>query len=216
MGADERRRQEGFGALRPELSPENSLGNAVHVAGSAMVSAAGFALVGAVGARLAVAMVPRVSREVRWMAPSLTASIAAILGAQQGTLQALADVQPTASFALLRADLDEALANEALLDKERGGNRETTFVMREYKSWTPFWVGERPAADRVEVHAHSNTIDREAVARHMAAAERAAAGASQRVDTAPRPRAIPRPAMTSSAAQTRDGDGRVAPPAPPD
>lgn len=198
MGADERRAQDGFGALSRDvdLRAENSLGNAVHVAGSAIASAAGFALVGAVGARLAVAAVPRVSREVRWMAPSLTASLAAVLGAQQGTLQALADVQPTASFALLRADLDEALANEALADKERGGKREKTFVLREYKAWTPFWARR---TDRVEVIQHSNTVDREAVAQYRAAA--AAAAATQPL------RAIPRPALTGSPAAQRGAAG---------
>ncbi|KAG8466903.1 hypothetical protein KFE25_008282 [Diacronema lutheri] len=198
MGADERRRQEGFDSLSRDVSlrPENSLGNAVHVASGAMFSAAGFALVGAAGARLAIAGFPRASKEMRWMAPSLTGSLAAILGAQQGTLSALADVQPTASFALLRADLDEALENEARSDAARGGNRTSTFVIREYKSWTPFWLGSRPVPpERTEMLVHKNVVDRDAVAQHQAAAAKA-----QRE----LPRAIPRPALTGARAAAPD------------
>jgi hypothetical protein len=157
-----------------ELRPENSLGNAVHIAASAIAYAAGFAAIGAIGARVALAVVlPRASREMRWLAPSLTGSIAAILGAQQGTLHALVNVQPVASFAILKADLDDALERERDADVKRGGGRGTTFVMREHRRWSFF--SDKATSAPPELIAHSNTVDREAVARHTA--DRTAAAA---------------------------------------
>jgi hypothetical protein len=182
--------------------PENSLGNAIHVAYSAVLSAAGFAVVGAVGASCALVAVPRVSREMRLLAPSVSAAIAAILGAQQGTLQALASIQPTASFALLRKDLDEALARDAQDNAARGGGREQTYVIREHRSW--LMGRDRPAgSDRTELLVHSNTVDREAVARHLARS------------TAPPPPVARGQGETRLAPVSADLDGLPLAPVPP-
>lgn len=140
--------------LRASHAPENSLGNAIHVVKSSVTSALAFAAVGLVGGRAATIAVPRISREMRWMVPMLSASIGAILGAQQGTLQALFDLQPTSSLAVLRRDLHEALELEAQKDAARAGGERTTYVMREQRSVMSSILGWKPAS--VELIVHSN------------------------------------------------------------
>mmetsp|Transcript_12938 Transcript_12938/g.33707 ORF Transcript_12938/g.33707 Transcript_12938/m.33707 type:complete len:176 (-) Transcript_12938:206-733(-) len=143
--------------LRASHAPENSLGNAIHVVTSSVSSAIGFAVVGFVGGRLATQAVPRISRETRWMIPMLAASTGAILGAQQGTLQALFDVQPAASLAILRRDLEDALVREAQRDAERGTQR-STYVVREQRSPMAVIFGWEPVSRELIVHSNNHGV----------------------------------------------------------
>ncbi|KAJ1641414.1 hypothetical protein T492DRAFT_1695 [Pavlovales sp. CCMP2436] len=185
----QRSRQDGFAGFQREteaiVQEGNSLSQAVHVAGAAIASAAGFAVVGGFGARIAMVAFPLASREIRWGVPSVSAALAAILGAQQGTLRALIDVQPIASFVTLQQDYDEAMVKEAG-KREGGGGRGSTYVIREHRAWNPLFGDSQ---DRLELIAHSNVSNPEAVAAYQAAdklvVDEAAAAAAAMIASQP-------------------------------
>jgi len=146
----------GIDAISSSRAPENSLGHAMHVVQSSVTSAALYALVAGVGTRAVTLSIRRLSKEMKLMIPALSATVGAILGAQQGTLQALIDVQPIASHRAMQRDLDESLEKAAIADKARGGSRTTTYVIREHRSWLDNVLGRSTSPDRTELISHSN------------------------------------------------------------